>query len=104
MVNLDTDHKIGMFINYGRKERVQVPRNTGSFHIESCPVMSGSNLPCLQFHFSENKGNDKGSATLDVTLLDKEELLGDLRFNACSDLCPATIPTVSKAREVGPQD
>lgn len=56
--------------------------------------MSGFNLPCLQFHFPESKGSGKATATLDVILL-SEQLLGDMRANTCSDLCPVTNPTVS---------
>lgn len=63
--------------------------------------MNELNLSCLQFHFSESKGSGKGTATLDVFHLNKEERLGDVRSNACPDLCPAAIPTVSKEREAG---
>lgn len=50
------------------------------------------NLPGLQFHFSESKGSGKGAATLDVILLNNEELLRAVRLNASSDLCPAAHP------------
>lgn len=52
--------------------------------------MSAFNLPGLQVHFSESKGSGKATATSDEILLYNEKLLGGMRSNTCSDLCPAT--------------
>lgn len=62
--------------------------------------MNELDLTCLQFHFSENKGSGKGTATLDVILLNKEELLGDVRLMHAQICVLLPIPTVSKEREV----
>ena len=62
--------------------------------------MSGFNLLYLQFHFSESKGSDKGTATLHVILLNYEELPGDVKSNTCLGVL-LPILTLSREIEVG---
>lgn len=54
--------------------------------------MSGFKLPGLQVHFWKSKASGETTTTLDEILLKNKKLLGDMRSNTCSDMCPTTHP------------